>query len=274
LQEIVEQLLALESEIIEAFAITAQDYRGRSISLEHVLRYFYRDLYRMAEIIDLVQSKETSHRILDVGIAYGFLDIVLKRKYQRAVHGIELPDNIPAYCSLCQQAGIQVKPGILGESDWMPDEACYDVVILGEVLEHLRLSPLRALKQLYITLKPGGYLLLTTPNIARLGHIARLVTGKNILELLPDDGNRLEHITDRVIHIREYTLSEVVALLDRVGFKVEKAYDSWCWDRYNTHYLDFENAKLSLRLRAMLRHVITGLLPMYRSELIVMGRKP
>ena len=90
-----------------------------------------------------------------------------------------------------------------------------DTVILAEVLEHLRISPMTALREIHRILKPGGHLILTTPNIARLANLAYLLLGRNIVEPFPEDDSDLEHITDKVSHIREYTMHELKQLVGR-----------------------------------------------------------
>uniref|UniRef100_E6Q525 Methyltransferase type 11 domain-containing protein n=1 Tax=mine drainage metagenome TaxID=410659 RepID=E6Q525_9ZZZZ len=45
------------------------------------------------------------------------------------------------------------------------DDACFDVAIFGEVIEHL-VDPDAALQEISRVLRPGGYLVLTTPNLA------------------------------------------------------------------------------------------------------------
>lgn len=273
-RNITNQLLALEQQIQTVFARTRTDYRGRVIDLNHVLHYFYHDLYRMTELIDIVlRHTDTSACILDVGLAYGFLDVVLKVQIDCDIIGIELPENISVYCDIPKSVGIPLLAGGLGMDSWPVEAENYDLAILGEVLEHLRISPLRALKQLRTVLRPDGYLLLTTPNIAHLSNIAKLTLGRNILQEFPDDDAGLEHITDNVEHIREYTMPEVKALLERAGFVVEIAHHSWSWDRYNHYLLNFSQANMASRLWARLRASLLWLMPCYRREMIFLARK-
>jgi len=94
-----------------------------------------------------------------------------------------------------------------------PELAGYDIVVCAEVIEHLPVSPLPALRLLASALKPGGWLVLQTPNAARIANRLRLLAGRNPLEPLKDD-------LVSPGHIREYTLEEVLALGREAGLEV------------------------------------------------------
>jgi SAM-dependent methyltransferase len=96
------------------------------------------------------------------------------------------------------------------------DDGSFDVVLFCEVLEHLLLDPLFSLREIQRVLKPGGTLILTTPNVARLENIARLLTGENVYDPYSGYGPYGRHN-------REYTLGELRGLLDHAGFLVETA---------------------------------------------------
>jgi 2-polyprenyl-3-methyl-5-hydroxy-6-metoxy-1,4-benzoquinol methylase len=272
-REAVEQLLEIESSIKAAFVKERTDYRGRVINQDHVLHYFYHDLYRMADIIELIAVTDPSTRVLDVGIAYGFMDVVLKTRYGRDVIGVELADNIPVYCDIPLSVGIPVRASELGEGGWPIEDGAYDIIVFGEVLEHLRISPLAALQRLRRGLRSGGHLLLTTPNIARLSNIAKLMLGRNILEEFGENCAGFHHITDSLAHIREYTMDEVKELIARAGLEVVVARHSWSWDRYNGYLMQYERASTARRFKQVSRSVLSYLMPRYRNEMILLARR-
>lgn len=103
----------------------------------------------------------------------------------------------------------------------LPDQS-FDVVVFSEVIEHLQGNPRIACSELYRLLRPGGCMILTTPNLARLANRARLLAGVTPLEAIgpPGWGG----------HIREYTRVEIVDFLQQAGFCVEIAEHAMYWD--------------------------------------------
>lgn len=103
------------------------------------------------------------------------------------------------------------------ETDAFPfDDASHDVVVAMEVLEHLGRDPMWALWEINRVLRPSGLLFLTTPNAASSSAILRALKHHNpyVFPLFRRDGS-----TDR--HNREYTFSELKALVDDAGMRVE-----------------------------------------------------
>lgn len=164
----------------------------------------------------------------DVGPAFGFLDVLLTERHGLRIVVTEHPDNIPAYSGLLHNHGIEVRPWQIGRSACPLGPASLDFVIFAEVLEHLKLPPLRTLRQVTARLKPDGTLLLTTVNVARQDNIDRLQRGENILEPFREDAPPERDVTDFVGHIREYTVQEVVDVVEDAGlFITDLAMCNW-----------------------------------------------
>ncbi|MBU0479206.1 class I SAM-dependent methyltransferase [bacterium] len=190
------------------------------VTAESILRYLNRDNLRFREIVKCIAEREKNKKILDIGIAYGFHDIILKEIWGFDITGMEVEENINAYCKLLHRHQIPLIQGELSKKSCPVPNESFDIVIFSEVIEHMRLSPLKALLEIKRVLKPKGLILLTTPNIASLRNIEHLVRGKNISEPFPDDDSNLVHITDKMNHIRVYTIEEITSLIQRAGFRV------------------------------------------------------
>jgi SAM-dependent methyltransferase len=94
-------------------------------------------------------------------------------------------------------------------------DACFDQVVAMEVIEHLGVDPMFMLAEANRVLKPGGQLLLTTPNITSLASVYLQLWSRH-----PAVGRQAygPGITDR--HNREYTPNEIKTVLTAGGFEV------------------------------------------------------
>src|SRR5919106_5770118 len=57
----------------------------------------------------------------------------------------------------------------------------YDVVVMGEVIEHLTTSPVAVLECIARWLRPGGWIVVQTPNLLALHKRVRMLLGQNPL---------------------------------------------------------------------------------------------
>jgi SAM-dependent methyltransferase len=95
-------------------------------------------------------------------------------------------------------------------------DASIEGVLCCEVLEHLTQDPVAMLAEIHRVLRPDGWLVMTTPNVARLRNALNLLHGRNVY----DPYERVCGPTWR--HNREYTPGEVEDLLTATGFVVEQ----------------------------------------------------
>jgi glycosyltransferase involved in cell wall biosynthesis/SAM-dependent methyltransferase len=89
----------------------------------------------------------------------------------------------------------------------------FDVVLFCEIIEHLLSDPVHALLEIRRVLKPGGLLVLTTPNVVRLDNVRKVVGGENFYDPYSGYGPYGRHN-------REYTQEELFDLLSVNGFSV------------------------------------------------------
>jgi SAM-dependent methyltransferase len=104
------------------------------------------------------------------------------------------------------------------ETDRFPyPDGVFDVVLFCELLEHLLVDPVAALREINRVLRPGGVLILTTPNVNRLENVARMIAGLNVYARYSAHGPYGRHN-------REYARHELHALLDHAGFAVDQVF--------------------------------------------------
>lgn len=144
-------------------------------------------------------------KVFDVGCASGYLGKILKDNGNYVV-GIDVSsrDIFKAKRILNEAYVGDVENDSLGEPN------TYDFIIVSEVVEHL-FDPEKTLKKLVLTLKPGGKILLTTPNILHLYNRIKFFFGK------------FEYKEETVInrsHIHFFTYDSIKELTESVGLRI------------------------------------------------------
>jgi SAM-dependent methyltransferase len=115
------------------------------------------------------------------------------------------------------------------EADPFPyEDGFFRTVLCCELIEHLRRDPMHMLWECNRVLQPGGYLLLTTPNIASARAIEGLLAGCGPYHFA--QYNRTD-IADQ--HNREYAPYEVGVALAAAGFTVVALETEDVWLRSN-----------------------------------------
>jgi SAM-dependent methyltransferase len=133
--------------------------------------------------------------VLDVGPGHGFFSYLINEKL-KSINTIDIVD--------ISDGSLEMTHSIIGHGngkikyfnrDIFKYESSnkYDLIILGEVLEHLD-DPLLILKKLHDLLNSTGYLWLTTPtNAPALDHVYLFRTKEDILQLLNTANFNVEH---------------------------------------------------------------------------------
>jgi predicted SAM-dependent methyltransferase len=104
------------------------------------------------------------------------------------------------------------------ENDLFPyEDGEFDLVIFAEIIEHLLNDPCKVLREIKRVLKPSGTLILTTPNVARLENVTKMISGANIYDPYSGYGPYGRHN-------REYTRAELTELLRFEGFETTESF--------------------------------------------------
>lgn len=197
-----------------------RDAWGSEISRQHVERYLVSGTHRWSLIAKAVTRRTPrGARVLDVGTAYGALPLMLAEQGYR-VAATDFPGMRECYGRPLTAKGIPITEWDLHRTD-APLAERFDAVVCSEVLEHLHISLDIAIGRLAKLVAPGGILILTTPNLARLPNILRLLAGRNIIEPFPDVPPFVnEIVVDHRAHPREPVLRELAGAAKRAGLHV------------------------------------------------------
>jgi SAM-dependent methyltransferase len=172
--------------------------------------------------LELVRSVQST-RILDIGCGDGAVSLELARITGATVIGIEISDGAVA---VCRQRGVEAHQLTLGIEPLPFEDESVDLVYMAEVLEHLP-RPDRGVEEIHRVLRPGGHLVLTTPNLACLPNRLLMLVGLQPLYA--------EVSEDRVLgrglgafgqggqpvgHLRLYTRRALCEFIDLHGFRI------------------------------------------------------
>lgn len=176
---------------------------------------------RLVRVVALLQERGvTGGRAVDVGAYFGNTSLVLARlgfDAQACDAYDDYEGCLESALSLLRAAGgSALDTGVAGEDLSLLPDAVYDVVTCLGVIEHVPHTPRLLLQQLRRILKPGGHLVVDTPNLAYVFKRWQLARGESVYAPLatqfysdiPFEG-----------HHREYTGDELLWMLERAGFE-------------------------------------------------------
>lgn len=148
--------------------------------------------------------------VLDIGCGDGTVTKAVMTKAASAV-GIDIS---PEAIALAQRVNRdhRIRYVCAEIEEFHPHER-FDAVMMYELIEHV-FDPVEVLHITYSLLRPGGILMLSTPNRCSLE--ARLALLKRRLRKQPLELPPFEY------HVREYSLPELIAFLQDVGFHLRE----------------------------------------------------
>lgn len=165
-------------------------------------------------------------RVLEISSFLGVVDIALA-KIGFEVYTYDIPEfqNNSKLNELYSKFNVHPSSGYLKDV-WQnglpyPDNH-FEAVILSEVIEHLNFNPLPVLQEINRILKKDGILYITTPNQVNLINRIKIILGRSIRNSISDSVTQLDQTKHTIcgIHWREYTLEELIQLLEIMGFTI------------------------------------------------------
>jgi 2-polyprenyl-3-methyl-5-hydroxy-6-metoxy-1,4-benzoquinol methylase len=140
----------------------------------------------------------------------------------------------------------------------------YDVVVFGEVLEHLHTAPQTVLAFLCSLLKVHGAIVIQTPNAASLPKRLALLQGRN-----PYEAIRIA--SENPGHFRESTASELIEFCRAAKLQVETVEFTSHWE---TITIDSARSKgVVATLKADVLQVLARLVPSFREGITIVAHR-
>jgi SAM-dependent methyltransferase len=230
--------LAPEEVSLAAYLLSfVPDGEAREYAVEHMRRYLL--------TLRHVPPPAGAQPILDLGSNGQLLPALVTRHGYAAIRcGLHPRRGPPSPALVVAQAAGPERYAFPAEAfdferDRFPyQEAEFQGVLCLEVLEHLTADPMGMLWEINRVLRPGGWLVLTTPNIASTRAIEGLLSGHAPYHFSQyyRDGSR------DLRHNREYTPGEVAELLGLAGFEVTVTTED-AWWRPSPAILDLLEAR-------------------------------
>lgn len=163
-------------------------------------------------------------RVLEISSFLGVVDIALA-KMGFEVHTYDIPEfqENSTLRRLYSEHHVHPSSGYvhdIGKNGLPYPDNYFDAVILSEVIEHLNFNPLPLLQEINRILKKDGIIYITTPNQVNLINRIKILLGGSIRNSVHDSVTQLDQERQTIcgIHWREYTLGELIQLLEVTGF--------------------------------------------------------
>jgi SAM-dependent methyltransferase len=254
-------------EVIEGYKVSPIDMLEiGDASGEYTYLNTLKDSYvRTVRDVDNMFKDDSSCRsILEIGSFLGAVSLSLK-KLRFNVCALDIPEFYQSSTlkSLYEKNGIPFTGLNLRNSKLPYESNSLDAVIICEVLEHLSFNPLPVLQEINRVLKDDGYIYIGMPNQTSLLNRIRLLTGKSIHNPINDFFSQLDRNDNMIVglHWREYTLSETIQLIQKMGF-----------DPVAEYYFQPAEQHKSNILKEILKKIAFSY-PPFRSFQVVMGKK-
>jgi len=198
--------------------------RLRELPVSGAREYFEKHVPRLARTLALVPAPQATGRALELGCYMQITPLLQKACGYREVRGAYYgpPGRIDHKVMRFSDGDFTCEVDHFNaEKHPFPyPDGHFDLVVACEIIEHLVYDPMHMLRESQRVLAEGGYLLLSTPNVASITSVAKTLGGRDNPQIffkydLPSPGKEAE-----LGHMREYTAHELGESVKAAGFEV------------------------------------------------------
>jgi len=181
--------------------------------------YFRQHFYRYFKTLCYIPQEFVLNKVAaDLGTVPGHLSRTLKFLGAANVTGLDYNPERFGFKQRIERQGVKVLTCDLEKEPLPFPDHSLDLITFTEVIEHFEKGTGHVLSEIKRCLKPGGALVITTPNINNLANRLRRLFGKNIYPSSVETGP-----LSKQQHHHEYFMKELKELLENEGFNVIKS---------------------------------------------------
>jgi len=221
---------------------------------DYELEYYNFHCHRYEYLFKLLDEYPREQSLLDIGAGYLHFLLGAKEMGFLSLSAIDQPRINRGLEARGQEFNFRLSECNLKNDNLPFDDGSFDLIFFSETLEHFNFYPLPVFVELYRVLKPGGTLIITTPNLTRLNNRIKMLFGRSI-------NYDITNNQTYGAHFREYNKSELNYLLDKSGFKTLKVI-----------YKDF-NYPDQNKFVSIVNTIFDHICPPLRPNLIVIAKK-
>ena len=181
----------------------------------------------------ILQYVGTGNDILDIGCLTGYLSFFCKERGNQVI-GI---DFLKSAIRQAKSLGVDARYCNIEQDNIPVGSKTFDIIICSEVIEHL-IDPICMFRRIKKILKPFGFVIISTPNIAYIQYRIEALLGK-----LPDYCEFRNKYPERPYNFQHkslFTHKVLKETLEQAGFRVK------IWDGHSSYKNTFEKIFLPL----------------------------
>ena len=190
--------------------------------------YFLKHLPRLARTLALVPPPRSSGRILELGCYMQITPFLQRWRGYSEIRGgyYGTPGLTERRTASVRGERFEVAVDLFdaGRDPYPYQDGSFETVLACELIEHLLRDPMHLILECRRILEEGGRLMVTTPNIASLTSVARVLHGYDNPQISSDYPRPRDGAPDEIPHVREYTAFELRNLLEAGGFEIESLF--------------------------------------------------
>ena len=200
----------------------------RELPAEHegARQYLAKHIPRLARTLALAPPPQATGRVLELGCYMQITPLLQRVCGYREVRGAYYgpPGKIDQKVMRFPDGEFRCEVDHFdAERDKYPyPDGHFDLVVAGEIFEHLIYDPMFLLLESRRVLAEGGYLLVTTPNVGGLASLFKMLEGKHGPQIYPH--YKIPDHEPEIGHMREYTAWEVGEAVKAAGFEVKRLF--------------------------------------------------